>query len=133
MAFIALAALKFFLYCLVCTQAPRLLGVQPKDNAAFSMSWAAARMAMGLAVGYPAFLLVMSIQGSGVPFEVAYAAVLLAARILLWLATSQAIAMRHKVVLPSKLWRWVALGVLASFAIDGVALLAGNDNFKFFC
>ena len=133
MVLVTLAALKFLLYYLVCAQAPRLLGVEPKDTTAFALSWAGARIVMGLVLAYPAFLLVMFAQGSGVPFEASYAFVLLVARVVLWLATYQAIASRHTIALSAKPASWVALGVVASFAIDGAAFLAGADNFKFFC
>jgi hypothetical protein len=133
MALVALAALKFILYYLVCAQAPRLLGIAPSDKTTFALSWAAARMSMGLVLAYPAFLLVTVSQARGLPFEASYAVVLLAARALLWLATYQAIASRHPAALKTKPGKWVALGVVASFAIDGAAFMAGADNFKFFC
>ena len=134
MAFVALAILKFILYCLVCVQAPRLLSLATSDRTSFALIWASARLVLGVVCAYPAFMAVAWLQNLNVPFEVAYVAVLIALRYALWQFICEAISQSTKKAI-GKVARqkWVLLGVAASFTVDGAAILAGADNFKFVC
>ena len=133
MVLFALGLAKLLLYVIVCMQAPRMLRIAPLNRASFALSWAIVRMGLGLLVAYPVFLLVAFAQSHGAPFESSYTIVLLGARIALWFFVCRVILSRHPASAPGRVWPWVALGVCASFVIDGLAYFAGAENFKFFC
>ena len=134
MAILGLALLKFFLYYAVCLIAPRMLQVPVLDRTSFALKWASIRLVVGLVLAFPLFLVVTYIQNIGVPFTVAYVSTLMVARSALWYAIARGI--RSKGVpdrRPGSIAAWVAVGLVASFAIDGLANIAGAENFKFFC
>ena len=128
-----LVLLKFVAYFAVFRAAPRLLAVSPADPGSFAAKWAVIRMALGLLVGLPLFVIVGYFEEAGLSFMVSYFLVMLPARGLLWALVCASVLLRNPPDESTRRTPWVACGVLASFAVDGLAMLLGIENVRLFC
>jgi NADH:ubiquinone oxidoreductase subunit 4 (subunit M) len=124
---------KLAAYFAVFRAAPRLLAVEPVSPNSFAVKWAVGRMVLGFLVGAPLFIVVGYAENAGLSFSAAYVAVLLPARILLWVFVCAALLQRNPQTESVSRSPWIACGVVASFTVDGLAILLGIENIRLFC
>ncbi len=99
----------------------------------FSLSWAAIRMLAGVVFGLPLLYMYGGLQQLGISETASYIASFGGLRLVEWGILFALVARQHNLAWRGKAMAWVGGGAIASMLSDGLALVSGANELKFFC
>jgi hypothetical protein len=124
---------KFVLYCAVCYALARSFRLELDSRWMFSIAWGAGRFGLGLLFGLPIAALYVWLLNTHTSPVASYLIAFAPIRIVEWAILFALIARLHKISWGAKADVWVLGGAAVSMLTDGVAILTGATQIKFFC
>ena len=124
---------KFFLYCGMFYLLLKLYQLRPDGEWSFSLSWASIRMLVGVIFGLPLLYIQSALQSQGLSEMGSYVTAFGGLRLIEWGMLFALVAHRHKIRWGGRAVAWIAGSTFASMLSDGLAILNGADQLRFFC
>jgi hypothetical protein len=124
---------KFCVYCVICSLLAHSFNLELVSRWNFSIVWGAARFGLGLLFGVPIALLYFAFLSADLNSVLSYIVAFVPMRYVEWALLFALIAHKHSIPWSSKAHQWILSGAAASMLLDGIAILAGAKEIKFFC
>ena len=129
---VAFVLCKYFLYCVLCYMAVRLLDLPVKSVPQFVVQWAAVRLGIGFASGFFVFQLFTALLNAGLIDSLSYVLSFGIAHYLEWFIVLKLIAKRYKIHARARGRLWILIGTLTNVITDQMVLATGVGSLRLF-